>query len=148
MKKLKCPKTGLNCSGSCHKPNLQTIVDYEVNDITWYKVSLIINVLELLRKNRGIPLMLIAGNTAQGVYKSKIPPQVYIDVNNIPELKTCSIDKNIILGANVTLSEAIIFLTEVSGTEEFRYVQEIVNHLELVANVPVRNVSKLYSFNL
>lgn len=112
-----------------------------MNDIIWHKVLSIINVLRLLRLNRGVPLMLIAGNTSQGVYRPKVTPHVYIDINNIPELKQCSVDKNIILGANLTISEAMAFLTEVSGMEEFKYVQEIVDHLDLVANVPVRNVS-------
>ncbi|XP_026467617.1 xanthine dehydrogenase-like [Ctenocephalides felis] len=141
-KKKPCPKTGLDCSGICAE-NIKKTIKYEVNDIIWHKVSSIINVLRLLRLNRGVPLMLIAGNTSQGVYRPKVTPHVYIDINNIPELKQCSVDKNIILGANLTISEAMSFLTEVSGMEEFKYVQEIVDHLDLVANVPVRNMGTL-----
>lgn len=116
----------------------------EINGETWYKVFAIKTILKIMSKHRGVPLMLVAGNTAQGVFKPKIKPQVYIDVNDVAELKKCSINKFITLGGNLTLTETMNYLTEISGVKGFKYVEDIVDHIDLVANVPVKNVSNIY----
>lgn len=96
-----------------------------------------------MQKHKSLPYMLVAGNTGKGVYRIKIPPKVYIDVNEVNELKEQSIDKNITLGANVSLTDTMKYLMEVAGMDGFEYVLEMVKHIDLVANVPVRNVCVL-----
>lgn len=67
----------------------------------------------------------------------------YIDVNSIPELHELTIcSDKIIIGANTTLTEYMKICTKIGNEKpEFAYLKEIYDHLDLVANVPVRNVS-------
>lgn len=49
----------------------------------------------------------------------------------------------LVMGANVTLNSAIEIFRKVSTEDQknFGYLSELADHLELVANTPVRNVS-------
>ncbi|XP_026467613.1 indole-3-acetaldehyde oxidase-like [Ctenocephalides felis] len=87
--------------------------------------------------------MLIAGNTANGVYRNQITPKLFIDINGVSELRKHIINSNIILGANINLTETMLYLTEYSKVKGFEYVLELVKHIDLVANVPVRNVGTI-----
>lgn len=67
----------------------------------------------------------------------------YISVNNVAELQACTVsDDSVVLGANTTLSDAIVFLKTSASehTDKFGYLEKIARHIELIANVPVRNV--------
>lgn len=73
-------------------------------------------------------------------------PKYVIDISSVRELKGYIMDVNLILGAGVTLTEAMeIFEKLSSESEDFAYLKEFCNHLDLVAHIPVRNVS--YIFN-
>lgn len=81
-----------------------------------------------------------------GVYKYERHPDVYIDINNVVELKGHSFDGTTLsLGANMTLTEAIQLFSAVAQEKPglFGYAQVIANHIRRVANTPVRNVSFL-----
>lgn len=78
-----------------------------------------------------------------GVYKYEPYPDVYIDVNNVVELKAHTFDGNCLcLGANTTITDAIQLLSAVAQEKPglFGYAQIIANHIKRVANTPVRNV--------
>lgn len=49
----------------------------------------------------------------------------------------------LIIGANVTLTELMAILEEASHTVGYEYCSELVKHLDLVANVPVRNAGTI-----
>lgn len=69
-------------------------------------------------------------------------PQVLIDISGVKSLKSWEIDQNLVLGANVSLEDAINIFKEVSESRtEFAYLTEFVKHVELIANTPVRKVS-------
>lgn len=77
-----------------------------------------------------------------GVFRRPFDIEVYIDINSIPELHRIEIGTDICLGGNVSLTEAMRVFSKVAKEKsEFRYLQEIFDHWDLVANVPVRNVS-------
>lgn len=92
-------------------------------------------------------LAVITDCFTSGVYKNDGPYKAYIDISNVPELKKCSVDNRagIVLGAAVTLTEMIDFLkNKVANMDGFEYGKYMGNHIERVANVPVRNVSEKY----
>lgn len=51
------------------------------------------------------------------------------------------IDKELVLGANNNLTETKKILETVSETPGFEYCLSLAKHIDLMANVPVRNVS-------
>lgn len=83
-----------------------------------------------------------------GVYKHKIVANVYVDISNIVELRAHKINENsLALGANVTLTNAMRTFKRLSmSNKEFAYLGEMANHIDLVATVPVRNVSRIFEF--
>lgn len=70
---------------------------------------------------------------------------IYIDVTSVLELKISEISNGkYILGANTTLTTSIELLKQMAedNSEEFAYLTNIANHIESIANFPVRNVCK------
>lgn len=78
-----------------------------------------------------------------GVYKQMTIPNIYIDVTGVSELTTYSFNNNsLILGGNFTLAHAIELFTKMSKeNKNFAYLSDMAEHINLIANVPVRNVS-------
>lgn len=83
-----------------------------------------------------------------GVFKEDGPYSAYIDVNSVPELKQSMMDTSgVKIGANVSLSNAIDLLQKASEIDGYSYTAQISKHLKRVANVPVRNVSRMLFVN-
>jgi xanthine dehydrogenase/oxidase len=77
------------------------------------------------------------------VYKT-LPPKVYIDVGDVTELKSYSTEPILTLGGNMSMSETTDLFNEVSSrSSNYAYVKILANHIDLIASVPVRNVSKI-----
>lgn len=76
-----------------------------------------------------------------GVYQPSIP-DIYIDISDVSSLVKHSQTKdNLILGANMNLSDTLELLKKV-GTDNsnFSYLIKVAEHILKVASVPVRNV--------
>lgn len=75
---------------------------------------------------------------------------IYIDVNAVSELHDHKIDSSgrLVLGANMTLSNAMQLFKKlaVEKPNQFAHLKPMADHIDLVANVPVRNVSLLLNF--
>lgn len=79
-----------------------------------------------------------------GVYRLTVEPQIYIDVQDIPELKSYSTDPILTLGGNMSLNDCIkLFNTVSKKNHNYAYTEVLAHHIDLIANVPVRNVSHL-----
>lgn len=63
----------------------------------------------------------------------------------MPELHKITSRRNkLTLGANVTLDEAMnTFESAAADKSDFSYCRDLAKHIDLVATVPVRNVSNL-----
>lgn len=71
-------------------------------------------------------------------------PNKMIDVNDVKELHTYTVNsENVIIGANTTLTAAIDIFTKIANEkpDKFGYLKQLADHISLIANVPVRNVS-------
>jgi xanthine dehydrogenase/oxidase len=68
---------------------------------------------------------------------------LYIDISSVAELTTKEFDgKSLVLGANTTLTEAIEIFTQIAkDNPNFAYLKLMADHIDLIANVPVRNVN-------
>ncbi len=68
---------------------------------------------------------------------------MFIDVSGVEKLRSYSIGSEIVLGGNVSLTETMDILTNASNKSGFEYTKHLSQHIDLIANVPVRNVSIL-----
>ncbi|XP_075976918.1 xanthine dehydrogenase-like [Anticarsia gemmatalis] len=107
----------------------------------WYKAYNLADAFKIMSQGN---YKLIAGNTGQGVYHvTEYPPNV-IDIFNVAELKGFTIDVNLILGAGMPLSEMMeLFIKLSNQREEFAYLKQLYDHMDLVAHIPVRNIGTI-----
>lgn len=75
-----------------------------------------------------------------GVYRRNENLTLFIDITGVETLRSHAIGSELILGANVSLTETMEILTKASIKPGFEYCKHLVNHIDLIANVPVRNV--------
>lgn len=69
---------------------------------------------------------------------------MFIDINGIEELRKHTLNENeIVLGANINLTETMEILTNASTKNGFEYCSNLMKHIDLVANVPVRNAGTI-----
>lgn len=106
----------------------------------WYWPSSIEEIFEIFSQING-DYMLVGGGTAHGVYRRPENINIFIDINNIPELHAFDVGDVLTIGGNVTLANTIRIFRDVQSTDGFEYCKRLADHFELVANVPVRNVS-------
>ena len=77
-----------------------------------------------------------------GVYRPTVEPQIYIDLQDIPDLKSYSTDPTVTLGGNMSLNDCMkLFNTVSKKKSNYAYTEVLASHIDLVANVSVRNVS-------
>ncbi|XP_065079602.1 xanthine dehydrogenase/oxidase-like [Ochlerotatus camptorhynchus] len=143
-----CPKTGGACAGKCSAAgNVNEKKGVHMSfaeDKEWHKVYYISDVFAIFEKIGTKPYMLVAGNTAHGVYRRCDKLQVFIDVSSIEELRSHSLGSNLIVGANVSLTELMSILSiAASKNPNFAHCTELVKHIDLIANVPVRNTGTI-----
>nr|BAR64767.1 aldehyde oxidase [Ostrinia furnacalis] len=142
--KTKCHDTEVNEGDWCvlAKDNNKMIV-IDCGSHKWYKAFCLDDVFEVMGKAKD-DYKLIAGNTGQGVYHVTDYPGTVIDIFNVPELKGHTIDVNLILGAGMPLSEMMdLFLQLSNSNEDFSYLKQFHEHMDLVAHIPVRNIGTI-----
>ncbi|XP_037293401.1 xanthine dehydrogenase isoform X2 [Manduca sexta] len=155
---------GVNCIERCHhkkdnivklndadkKPdddwcviekNNHKMIKIDCGNHKWFKTYSLDDVFEAI--NAG-DYKLIAGNTGQGVYHVTEYPQNVIDIFDVFELKGYVLDVNLILGAGMPLTEMMdLFLILCSENEDFAYLKQLYEHMDLVAHIPVRNIGTI-----
>ncbi|XP_044314571.1 indole-3-acetaldehyde oxidase [Drosophila rhopaloa] len=133
---LLCPRTGQSCKGSCSRPPLR-----DQSGSHWYWPKSLAELFSALGQvGNGELYILVAGNTAHGVYRRPRDIKHFIDVNLVPELRQYSIEADqLLLGGNVTLTDAMQVFLLAAKRPGFEYCAQLWQHFNLIANVPVRN---------
>lgn len=141
----KCPKTGTDCLGKCSdkaQNGLPKSTHLTVGEREWHKVNDVCEISLILGNSAGKKYMLVAGNTAHGVYRRDSGIQIFIDVNGVDQLRSHSIGSELSIGGGVKLSEFMDILKKAAESNaNYSYCNELRSHVDLIANVPVRNVS-------
>ncbi|XP_073945777.1 xanthine dehydrogenase-like isoform X2 [Choristoneura fumiferana] len=120
--------------------NKLTVLEYGAQK--WYKAFTLEHVFKIMAMCKEYKL--IAGNTGQGVYHVESYPSNVIDIFSVAEIKGYVIDVNLILGAGMTLTDMMeLFLDLSSRNEEFSYLKQFHEHMDLVAHIPVRNIGTI-----
>jgi len=145
LKPRNCPKTGQACSGSC----LPSTLVYE-DGVQWHWPKSLSELFDALDKVKDSEeFMLVAGNTAHGVYRRSTDIKHFIDVQGVEELHQHSSEgQQLKLGANLSLTQTMEIIRTTSKQPGFEYLDVLWNHIDLIANVPVRNVSRFVLISL
>lgn len=139
-----CSKSGSACNGMCNRSDPCVPIVLKDGDREWLKLYTLNDVFTTFKRLVHRPYILLAGNTAHGVYRTDPQMKLAIDITGIRELRSHTIGDKILLGGNVTLSEAMTILSKaVDQNDLFSYCCRLVRHIDLVANVPVRNSGTL-----
>ncbi|CAB3227927.1 unnamed protein product [Arctia plantaginis] len=149
-----CKKNGESCNkSSCDAVDwcFLNAEDIDANEIEiklkdnklWFRVNTVQDIFKILRRKETDSYMLVCGNTAKGVYPIDEYPHVLIDVTGVQELKGYSVDQNLIVNANTTLTEFLDILQKVANEEFFDYLTKLYEHIKNVAHIPVRNVGSI-----
>lgn len=134
-----------SCSLKKHPPNKEDLFSFKAKDERkWFFPKTVDEVFEALEATGGQPSTFIAGNTSQGVYKRSEEVSCFISLNGIEALHKHEVGDSLVFGANMQLSEVIKVFNEVHSSDGFGYCETLRDHFDLIANVPVRNVSSLY----
>ncbi|XP_047998096.1 indole-3-acetaldehyde oxidase-like isoform X2 [Leguminivora glycinivorella] len=145
--KRKCSESGwcLNCLIEAEDLKLPERIKIELKDgKSWFGVQLLADVFEVLQREGDDDYMLVAGNTAKGVYPIEELPRVLIDMGNVKELKGYHFDQNLMLGAGNTLTETMDIFEELANSVDyFWYLEKLREYLMLVAHIPVRNLGTI-----
>lgn len=77
-----------------------------------------------------------------GVYRETTNPDLYVDITSVNELVNFTVNSTTLtLGANVPLTKTMAIFDSVSKQSGFAYLNQMRAHIDLIASVPVRNVS-------
>lgn len=79
--------------------------------------------------------------TFTGAYPVENLPRILIDISRVQALRGVLLDQNFLVGAGLTLTEFKDLCHLMSQQDYFGYLEKFRDHLELVAHIPVRNVS-------
>ncbi|KAG4066736.1 hypothetical protein HA402_012803 [Bradysia odoriphaga] len=112
----------------------------------WLRPSNLSELLAIMTKHvTDSEYMLVAGNTAHGVYRRSEQVTVFIDIKSIRELHTISVNENsFVVGANVSLTELMETLQQAATKyDHYSYGKHLADHIDLVATVPVRNAGTI-----
>lgn len=140
-----CPINGQNCLDSCDEPCPKSI-ELKAGDSKWFKVNTIAEITQILNGNKRQDYLLVAGNTAQGVYPRTKPHQIYIDVTGVAELISYNLNStNLVLGGNMTLTNVmqLFYKLGAENPTQYSYLTLMADHLDLVAHIPVRNIGTI-----
>ncbi|XP_053675022.1 uncharacterized protein LOC128725313 [Anopheles nili] len=144
-----CPKTGSACAGKCAsaaskngpKKGLHMSFDEEQE---WHKVYNVSDIFAIFESIGDKPYTLIGGNTAHGVYRRDEAIRVFIDVNAVQELRANSVGSSVTIGAGTSLTELMELLANTAKqNNNFSYFEHMIRHIDLIANVPVRNTGTI-----
>jgi xanthine dehydrogenase/oxidase len=144
-----CPKTGAACAGKCSgKENSLEKQSFKLtfdDDREWHKVFNLEQLFKVMGTIGYRPYMLVAGNTAHGVYRRSPDLKVFVDISNVAELKAHKLNSDSLeLGGNISLTEMIeIFTKAANENKNFEYLREIAKHIRQIGNVTVRNSGTL-----
>lgn len=143
----KCPKTGEECIGKCKSIKNNDIpyyIKYDIDNMEWYTPKTINELLNIFKEINNKKYILVAGNTAHGVFRRSYDITVFINLNQISELYAHSISNTeLVFGGNINLTETMHIFQKASKIQGFEYCAQLYNHFDLIANVPVRNTGTL-----
>ncbi|XP_011551942.3 probable aldehyde oxidase gad-3 [Plutella xylostella] len=116
-------------------------VQLDFGSTIFHKVYEEDHIFEILKEEDYKDCMFIVGNTGKGVLESFNYPRVLIDISDVKSMNGYFKDQNLVIGANSRLEDAITWFREISSTDPaFAYLGQFASHIELVANVPVRQI--------
>ncbi|EDO44966.1 predicted protein, partial [Nematostella vectensis] len=129
------------CCISCpRKSGLNTVMAMDNEPTPWYSPTTLKDLYTLAAMNKDKRIRFVGGNTGLGIYKDDGPYDIYICIDQIPELKMCKVQASsdvYYLEYNVRFNKTnVAFVVENPSPRITLFFV-----FQQVANVPVRNVA-------
>ncbi|KAG5312449.1 XDH dehydrogenase, partial [Acromyrmex insinuator] len=142
-----CRKNRMLCIRSCNDKqpsDEKKMLSIKRNkNARFYRVSSIEDLFAIFETDPSVSCTLNGGNTAEGIYRSSVK-DIYIDINYIAELQNIKKTKStLVLGGGVTLTIALQTFQNYSNDIGFKYLSQLAQYVEMIANVPVRNIGTI-----
>ncbi|XP_018565775.1 indole-3-acetaldehyde oxidase-like [Anoplophora glabripennis] len=137
------------CTNVCTKKccfKINSAFYFKLDKQSWIKVIEFGELIQVMKSFHGskTSYMLVAGNTGKGVYRTEKEFDVYVDILDVQDLLNHEINNKLIIGANISLTNAMNLFDKLSKeNSKFRYLSKLSHHIDLIANVPVRNTGTL-----
>ncbi|KAH9518829.1 hypothetical protein Btru_006359 [Bulinus truncatus] len=146
-----CKKTGQACVGHCSSKGKNGKCDNQISrpihiigdGTQWFKPANLQDLIQLLGQHRNEKYRLVFGNTSFGVYQDFGPwnYSILIDIRGIQELYSIQNGSDLVLGANLSLSNLQEMFTQFDGQATIPYAATFARHLQYVAQHGIRNMS-------
>ncbi|XP_068627552.1 uncharacterized protein [Battus philenor] len=122
----------------------ESLLCVHLNASRWYKAYTVQDVFKVLSKEGTDSYRLVSGDTGKGVYPIEKEPRVNIDISSVESLRDTTRAGNLVIGSGTTLTEAMKeFKSYSKMNQDFHYLEQFYQHLDLVAHVPVRNIGTI-----
>ncbi|BET01357.1 Xanthine dehydrogenase [Nesidiocoris tenuis] len=112
----------------------------------WLRPNSIPEIVDIFNKMGDKTYRLVAGNTAHGVYRISERANYLIQVSHVKELKAFTLkDDCLEIGGCTTLTDTMKLMDRIANEQpdRFGYMSTLRQHVDLIANVPVRNVGTI-----
>jgi xanthine dehydrogenase/oxidase len=115
---------------------------------TWLRPVSLTELVQVVAACDPASTQLVGGNTSAGIYRAEsAAATTLVDVTRVPELRQLTVSTTgITVGAGNTLADLMAFIDSLAGTqppEALVGLNELRSHLDVVANVQVRNVATI-----
>ncbi|XP_064073152.1 xanthine dehydrogenase/oxidase-like [Vanessa tameamea] len=140
----KCSETNSESDWTVINADPEAVITVHFGDKIFFKVFREDQIFQLFNSYGVDNYLFIDGNTGKAVINEIEYPAVLIDISAVSSLKQYHFDQNLVLGANISLEECLeIFKNTAATMDDFKYLEEFAKHLDLVAQMPVRNIGSL-----
>ncbi|XP_046967939.1 xanthine dehydrogenase/oxidase-like [Vanessa cardui] len=140
----KCSETNSEDDWTVLSADPEAVITVHFGDKIFFKVFREDQIFQLFNSYGVDNYLFIDGNTGRAVVHEIEYPAVVIDISAVSSLKQYHFDQNLVLGANISLEECLeIFKKTAATMDDFKYLEEFAKHLDLVAQIPVRNIGSL-----
>ncbi|KAK3747539.1 hypothetical protein RRG08_030072 [Elysia crispata] len=110
----------------------------------WFRPLKLMDLGKILQEHQNNCVKMVFGNTASGIFKHEGPYEVFIDLRSVEELHVFTDNKtSLVFGASTTIGKFRKRLIEYAEKPGFHYFPRVVRHLDVLANVLVRNAGSM-----
>ncbi|XP_069131711.1 uncharacterized protein [Argopecten irradians] len=137
-----CTRTGGPCRGRCSSSDVGEMTRVMLKDSEWFQPKSVQQVFDAMKQAAGRKTKLVFGNTGYGVFKElgQWMYQVLIDLRGVQEMYGVDFDADVVLGANLSLSQLQDIFYRGKSEPNLYYFDQLYERTKNIAAHSVRNL--------